>query len=322
MKSNLTAAEIATQLNKAKVVAIFCHVRPDGDALGSALSLKNALENAGKTAYAICEDAPPQKYLFIEGVNEMLTEIPQGVNFDTFVTVDSADKSRLGKFEIDYLRFKGNKINIDHHISNDRYGDYNFVYECPATCQLLPEIFSAAKLEINEKIANLLAFGLITDSGNFTHQDVDEKTFTVAAKLKAKGANVNRLNYYLFQNQSKTRALLYGRVMNKMRFALEDKLVFITTTLADRNELGATSAMTEGFVDFPLTIDGIEVCASILQMNANQYKVSLRSKGKVNVNAVASQFGGGGHILASGCTLFGEYEEVIERITYAVYQNL
>ena len=96
MKSNLTAAEIATQLNKAKVVAIFCHVRPDGDALGSALSLKNALENAGKTAYAICEDAPPQKYLFIEGVNEMLTEIPQGVNFDTFVTVDSADKSRLG----------------------------------------------------------------------------------------------------------------------------------------------------------------------------------------------------------------------------------
>ena len=107
-----------------------------------------------------------------------------------------------------------------------------------------------------------------------------------------------------------------------MRFALEDKLVFITTTLADRNELGATIAMTEGFVDFPLTIDGIEVCASILQMNANQYKVSLRSKGKVNVNAVASQFGGGGHILASGCTLFGEYEEVIERITYAVYQNL
>ena len=110
--------------------------------------------------------------------------------------------------------------------------------------------------------------------------------------------------------------------MNNIRFALDDKLTFILTTQDALKETGADKSMTEGFVDFPLTIDGVEVSVSLLEVKKRQYKISLRSKGTVNVNAVASTFGGGGHILASGCMLIGELEEVIEKITYAVYQNL
>lgn len=322
MKSNLSTAEIAFQLNKANVFAVFCHINPDGDAIGSAAALATALNEGGKRAYAFCEDSVPEKFKFIKGVEEMLTELPKGVAFDAFVSVDCADITRMGKFQNDYLKFKGVKINIDHHVSNDRYGDYNCVYECSATCQLLPDILKAANLPVSEKTANLLMLGLMTDSGNFVHQDVNEKTFTVAAELRAKGADVYNLNYNLFQKQSKSRALLYGKVISEMRFALDDKLAFLTVTQADLKDFGATVSMTEGFVDLPLTIAETEVSVSVLEVKKGHYKVSLRSKGRVNVNAVASQFGGGGHVLASGCVLFGEYEEIIERLTYAVYQNL
>ena len=110
--------------------------------------------------------------------------------------------------------------------------------------------------------------------------------------------------------------------MGNIRFALGDRLTFIVTTQDDLAKTGADKSVTEGFVDFPLTVDGVEVSVSMMEVKKRQYKISLRSKGKVNVNAVASAFGGGGHILASGCMLSGELEEVIEKVTYAVYQNL
>ena len=110
--------------------------------------------------------------------------------------------------------------------------------------------------------------------------------------------------------------------MNKMRFLLDDRLAVIVTTLEDLAKTGADKSLTEGFVDFPLTVEGVEVSVAMMEVKKRQYKISLRSKGKVNVNAVASSFGGGGHVLASGCMLLGELEEVIDKISYAVYQNL
>ena len=126
----------------------------------------------------------------------------------------------------------------------------------------------------------------------------------------------------MYSRQPNERALLSGRVMNDIRFALEDKLTFIVISAKDMDECAADKSLTEGFVDFPLTIDGVEVSISLMEFKKEQYKVSLRSKGKVNVNAVAANFGGGGHVLASGCMLFGTLEHVIDKLTYAVYQNL
>jgi phosphoesterase RecJ-like protein len=143
----------------------------------------------------------------------------------------------------------------------------------------------------------------------------------VAAKLREKGADISGIGYEMFSKQTKNRAILYGRVMNKMRFALNDKLAIITVTQQDFLETSTDKSQTEGFVDFPLSIDGVEVAAALMEVKSGQYKISLRSK-KVNVNAIAAQFGGGGHVLASGCLICGEYEEVVEKLTYAVYQNL
>ena len=320
--NNSSIAQISKQLNLANKIAVFCHTRPDGDALGAGMALTTALNNAGKYAVMCCDDIVPEKYKFLKKISEVNSKLPENVEFDTFICVDCADVNRIGAFAGAFVAFKGRKINIDHHISNKKYADYNCVEECPATCQLLIEIFLQAGFEIDEEIANLLMMGLISDSGNFTHSDVDFKTFEMASLLKKCGADVNEINYQVFSRQSKQRAMLFGKVISNIRFALEDKLAYIVVPLEYFGVNGVDSAITEGFVDFPLTIDGVEVAVSLLEIRSRQYKISLRSKGKVNVNAVAGSFGGGGHILASGCMLNGELEEVIEKITYAVYQNL
>jgi phosphoesterase RecJ-like protein len=240
---------------------------------------------------------------------------------DVFISVDCADITRMGTFSTDYQKFKGVSINIDHHISNNGYGKVNYVFECTATCELIPEILQSAEFEMTKEVANFITMGLLTDSGNFAHKDVSAKTFAIASSLRACGADFSDINYKMFTKQSKARAILYGRTMNKIRFELDDRLAFITVTQKDFEETGTDKSQTEGFVDFPLSIDGVEVAIALMEVKAGQYKASLRSK-NINVNAVAAKFGGGGHLLASGCMLFGEYEEVVERLTYAVYQNL
>ncbi len=318
---NDTIEKIIAKLNCSKKAAVFCHVRPDGDAIGSGLALCLALKNLGKTAYMCCEDLPPEKFGFLPAVHEIVTELPE-IDFDTLISVDCADEARLGKFSRYFSKFKKNTVNIDHHVSNSGFAKFNFVKQCPATCEIMTEIFKTAGYKITKDIADLLMLGLVTDSGNFTHCDVTGKTYETAALLRGIGADNNKINYEMFSRQNKARAKLFGRVMNNIRFCLDDKFAYIVIRTSDMQELDADKSLTEGFVDFPLSIDGVEVAASLLEYKNEQYKASLRSKGTVNVNNVAAVFGGGGHVLASGCMLFGSLEQVIEKLSYAVYQNL
>lgn len=321
MKNN-SLLEIANQLNKAQNVAIFCHARPDGDALGSGVGLCLALKSRGKNAFIICEETPPAKFGFLSGIETVYTILPMPIDkFDLLVAVDCADVSRLGAFAYDFLKYKGTTVNIDHHISNNSYAKFNYVVDCTATCELMPEILEAANIEITQDVANLFMLGLITDSGNFAHKDVTEKTFAVASKLRGAGADVNAINYNMYSRQPVQRALLYAKVISKMRFELDGKLAFLIISADDMSSTGAERSMTEGFVDFPLTIEDVQVSIALLETGKRQYKASLRGK-NTDVNAVASQFGGGGHKLASGCMIFGDLEEVIDRLKYAVYQNL
>ena len=320
--ANSILAEIAAVLNNANTVVIACHARPDGDALGSGLALCLALKNAGKEAYMLCEEAPSQRLTVLPAMETTYQEMPQGVNPDLFVAVDSAELNRIGIFTEQFLSFKGNTLNIDHHVSNHGFAKYNYVFpDSSATCEIMPEVLEAAGFEITKEIADLLALGLLTDSGNFSHNDVSPKTFTVAAKLKERGADISNIGYLMFTRQSKARAILYGRVISGMRFELDDRLAFLIVTQRDFEETGTDKSQTEHFVDFPLSIEGVEVSISLMEVKKLQYKASLRSK-RVDVNAVAAKFGGGGHVLASGCMLTGELEEVVERLKYAVYQQL
>ncbi len=321
--ANATLQEIAERLKRAKNVAIFSHMRPDGDAFGSAFALSRALDLLGIKNTVYNESDKPSNLLFLIEKEKVERSVAPG--HDLYIALDSADDTRLGTLCDDFqsaARKRIDTFNVDHHISNTRFAKYNFVKECSANCMNVYTLICHLGVEINVEIATFLLTGILTDSGNFSHDDVTEEIFFITANLLKAGADIRKLNYELFKKQSKARAALYADVMKGMRYALDDKFAFIVITQELMKKHGADVGMTEGFVDFPLNVETTEVSASIMEMKPRQYKISLRSKTYADVNKVAGVYGGGGHVRAAGCMLFGELEEVIDKLRYTVSQYL
>ena len=316
----MTLQEIAEKLKKIKSATIFCHMRPDGDTLGAALGLKGLLQKLGIQSEVVCETEIGSKFFFIEGVKDI--SLAPTIKSEAYIAVDCSDEMRLGALGDTFVNAKKVKFNIDHHVSNTRYGDYYYVEDCAATCEIITALANCLDVEIDEQTAKCLMMGLSSDSGNFAHKNVTEKTFLTAAKLTASGAEINEIQYNMFKKQSRMRALLYGKVMSKIRYFNDYSIAVIVIDLKTIEECNAKANMTEGFIDFPLSVDGVEVAACLLETKHNVFKISLRSKGKTDVNKIAGVYGGGGHVLASGCMISGEVEEVIDKLTYTIKQHI
>ena len=318
-----TIEEIANVIKTLKSAVIFTHSRPDGDTLGSSMALSRALSMLGIKNIIVNDCEIPAAYLFLP----LAREIKQTVDLDAeaYICVDSSDENRFGELQKTFLKGAAQgkiTINIDHHISNTRYCRYNFVRERASNCENMAELIRALGVTPDKELGDYLMMGMVTDSGRFSHSDVNGDTFREAAYAADAGADVKQITYEMFGKQTKNRAALYASVISKIRFLLNDKLAIVLVTQELLKKYGCKTDATEGIVDFALTVDVVEVSTCLLEVKKGQYKVSLRSKGKVNVNQVARAFGGGGHVLASGCMLFGEYEEVCDRLRYAVLQNM
>lgn len=318
-----TLQQIAERIKQAKNAVIFMHMRPDGDAFGSGLALSRALDTLKIPNQVCVESAIPSNLAFLKGLDKVQKE-PVG-DYDLLITVDCSDEARLGILTDEFFRAKRKKIttiNVDHHISNTLYADYNYVRECSANCMNIAKLIEALGVALDKATAEYLYTGLLTDSGNFAHDDVSEETFALASTLTAKGVDVRYYNYMLFKRQSPARAKLYAMTMSGLRYYLDGRMACIIITRENMELCGADIGATEGFVDFPLNVDGVEVAVSVMEMKFRQYKISLRSKEYADVNKIAGAFGGGGHVRASGCMLFGDLEEVLDRLTYKVSQYL
>ena len=318
-----TLEEIAKRILRAKQVAIITHMRPDGDAFGSAFALSCALDFLHVPNEVCVESDVPSNLLFINGLTTA-KKAPER-EYDLLVSVDCSDVQRLGALSDEYLRAERKKIdtiNIDHHISNPLFSKYNYVRVCSANVMNVANLIEYMGAPFDKKTAEYLLLGLLTDSGNFSHDDVNEETLSLAARLVKAGADIRYYHYNLFKKQSKARAALYAKTMSGIRYFFDDRFAIITITRENMEKCGADQGMTEGFVDFPLNVDGVEIAASIMEVKHRQYKISLRSKEYADVNKIAGVFGGGGHIRAAGCMLFGELEEIVDRLSYTVSQYL
>lgn len=316
----MTLAEIAEKLKALKSAVIFCHMRPDGDAIGAAMGLKRLLSCCGVACSVACESAIPEKFKFLPGTEEF--SAPLLKDAEAFIAVDSSDENRLGRYGELFAKAKKVKFNIDHHISNTRFADHNYVEDAAAASEIvtrLSEFFGGVHDPLT---ANFLMMGLSSDTGNFAHKNVTADTFRAAAYLAERGADVNLIQYNMFKKQSRERAKLFGDTMAKIRYFEDGAIAFIAVTAEDLARTGATSDMTEGFIDFPLGVDGVEVAACLLETGHKKFKISLRSKGRANVNEIAAVYGGGGHVLASGCMIGGDLEEVVDKLRYTILQHL
>ena len=318
-----TLQQIADRIKQAKSVVIAGHMRPDGDALGSALALSCALRKLNISTQVCDESDIPSNLTFVEGI-ENVQKKPTA-EYDLFIVVDCTDEHRLGALQEELYLAKRKRvdiINVDHHISNGRFAKYNYMRECAANCMNIATLIKCLGVQIDKEIAGYLMLGLLTDSGNFSHDDVDEEALLLAAELVKAGADICSLNYNLFKKQPKARATLFGKVMGGIRYYHDNRFAVAVIDKKTMDACGADIGMTEGFVDFPLNVETVEVAATLLETKKGQYKISLRSKTYADVNKIAGCYGGGGHVRAAGCMLFGEVEDVLDRLSYTVSQYL
>lgn len=317
----ISLSELSEKLLKEKSVALFCHARPDGDTIGSACALKLALQDKGITAQVFCTDPVPQKYLFLYEPNKIVNEYSGDFSeFSALIAIDNAEITRLGDFAEAFAKHK-NTYSIDHHSSNTRYAKINYVEAKSSNAENVFALICTMGAAVSHEAADLLALGIMTDTGGFRHKNVSAQTFYDAARLVEFGADMNNLYFHAFTRQSKERAKLFGKTMTNIRYFNGDRIAVASVMLKDFKQTGAKQEETEGFIDFVMGVDGVEVGACVMETDSNKFKISLRSKG-ADVNAIAAVFGGGGHRLASGCKITGEYEDVVDRLVFAIGKYL
>lgn len=305
-----------------KTFCVVGHVRPDGDCVGSQLALAIALRNEGKRVTCWNEDPIPAKYKFLDP--DGLFQKPRtGKKFDCVIATDCASFPRLGlagKYSLDRKVL----VNIDHHESNPRYGDINWVSAREPSCgELIFRLLKVARWPITKPIADNLFAAVSTDTGSFQYPTTRPGTFHTGADLVTRGADLAKVCDEVYQSYPLSRARLLRHLYNKFKLADNDRIAYLWLRKQDFTRTGAESNDTEGLIDHIRAIKPVVVACVFEEIEPELTRISLRSKNpKVNVNEIAAQFGGGGHLAAAGARIPGKPLAVQRQVIAAVKRAL
>jgi phosphoesterase RecJ-like protein len=305
-----------------KTFCIVGHMRPDGDCIGSQLGLALALRNEGKKVAVWNQDAIPLKYKFLVG--DGLIEKPKaGQKFDCVIATDCASYERLGTAG-DCVKQRKVLINIDHHATNPRYGDVNWVSPRePSTGELIYRLLKVARWPITPPIADLLFAAISTDTGSFQYPNTRPGTFHAGAELVTRGANLAKICDEVYQSYPLSRAKLLKHVYSKFRLTDNDRIAWLWLKKKDFTRTGAESDDTEGLIDHLRAIEPVVVACVFEEIEPEMTRISLRSKSdRVNVSEICGQFGGGGHPAAAGARIPGKPLSVQRKVIAAVKRAL
>ena len=295
----MTLDNIKEEIYSAKNIVILTHDIPDGDAIGSSLSLYLALKQLGKTVDVVIPKYS-KTFEFLPGATEIKKEGAMEA-YDLAIALDCGDIKRLNGFT-NYFEDANCRICIDHHGINTMFGDYNFVDPtAPACCQILITVLKALEVEITKDIGTCLLTGIITDTGGFKYSGVKAETFEFVAELLNKGVNVSETYKTVLQTISKEKFELRKIAMNRIELLEEGKIAY--TYILQEDEKKAGSEDHDGIVEMGRDIEGVEISIFLRETEKNNYKISLRSNNYVNVADISLLFNGGGHIRAAGGTI-------------------
>ena len=288
--------------------AIVCHENPDGDSLGSLLALRLGLNQLKKRVQSACIDPVPYKYRLIAG-SEMLVTLKDLKPFSHLICVDCADLARTG-FTDEMISNVPSIINIDHHKSNEGFGQLNLMSaDISATGILVYALLKELGVDITPMIAHNLFIAISADTGHFMHANTNENCLKVASELVGYGANPNLIAREIFQTTTSAWVSLLGKAIASLEFHCEGRAALMCLTREDYESAHAEASETEGIVDYAKNIDTVEVAALLRDAGDGVVKVSLRSKDYVDVGKIASVFTGGGHMLAAGYSIESSLEE-------------
>ena len=288
--------KIWNKIQESNNIVLISHVNPDGDALGSSLSMYNILKNMGKNV-TIVNMTDLASYLnFLPNYDKVKKTLPKKI--DLMISFDCGSFDRLGIDEKPQFL-----INIDHHVSNTNYGDINLIENAASTSQVVFNILSENNVEIDKDSAICIYTALVTDTGNFQYESVTSEVFRVASELVKCGVEPQFISKMLYERDRLSRLRFLAKALDTLELHLEGKVGIVEVTNELMAKTGAIKDDTDGLVNMVRKLETVEVAMMLREEENGDIKVSMRSKNYVDVSEIAVKYGGGGHIRASGVTL-------------------
>jgi phosphoesterase RecJ-like protein len=302
---------------------VVSHIQPDGDAAGSTFAVAWMLSALGKRFTLINEGHMPEKFMYMSAGQHAVVnyEAADPVFLSTYchvISVDCADFSRMGS--VHKLFAKDVQIlNIDHHATNDRFGSVNLVMEnAAATVEVLYDLAAQLDIPMTHELGVCIYSGLLTDTGGFRYASTSAKVMSIAADMLKRGVKGHELAEHLLEKLTYPQIAILKSSLNTLTFAHSNQVGWLSVSLKDLVDSGASSDDLDGLVNYPRNVEGVEVGLLFKEKAEGVVKVSLRSSGKVDVARVAKSFGGGGHVRAAGCAISGTIEEAIQQVVREV----
>ena len=295
------------------------HSRPDGDSIGSQLAMLYALQQMGKEAIAVNADPASPPLMAFPGVRDIRIAPSVEGNFEAAIIMECGDLKRTGVSGLDRYFV----INIDHHPGNTGYGQINWFDASAAACaEMVYDVLRALGVPLTREIATHVYLAILTDTGSFHYSGISPRTFEICRECLEAGVDPVMVARNVYDSNNMGRLKLFGAVLGAMQIDQSGRIAIVYVDHEMARAAGGTYEDTEGLVNLPLTVKEIEAVVFFKQDKADQYRVSLRSKGEVDINAIAKEYGGGGHKNASGCTISGPIEElqktIVEKIENAI----
>lgn len=311
--STTTIQKINQTIDQSTTFLITTHEGPDGDAVGSSLALGNYLRERGKDVTIHFCDPVPGLYTFLPMSDQVLQTIPDR-QYDICFVLDVGEFKRAGTC-VTECRSISAFINVDHHLSCDEFGLHNLIDpKACATGALIHRIITASGHPISFDTAQCIYTAVITDTGSFRYSNSNPEAFAIAGDMIATGVNAWDIAQNLYESQPRKRLELLSQVLPTLTFSPAGDVASITVTLDMYDKTGTGPELTDGFINYPRSIRGVEVALLFRELKPGSWKVGFRSKGKVDVARLSSAFGGGGHRNAAGCNMEGTLREVSDRV--------
>lgn len=323
MGQKITASHLSEIVSKHENFVLLSHARPDGDAIGSVVALKAVLEELGKNVVGLNEDPVPDNLRFMRGSQGV--QCPSGsLDAEVVIALDTANRERLGERCLDSLSGDQIWVNIDHHISNEKYGDYWLIdVRSAATAEILYAIIRELNWPLPDIARDALYVALSTDTGSFQYSNTSGRSHKMAADLVEQGLDVVALTSRLYHDYPLRRVELLRCLLETMQLSDDGRIAWWTLSRGTKKRIGIQAGDGEGLIDVLRAIQGVLVCGFIEEMDDGKIRFSLRSKNSsVNVCDICAHFGGGGHALAAGAKTAGPLDEAVLRFVEVTQKAL
>lgn len=304
-------AAIRDAIHQRQRFVVTSHARPDGDAIGSQVAMAYALRALGKGVQLVGADPAPPQFQVFPGVRDIQVSPAVHGDFDAAIVMECGDLSRTGVEGFD----KYFVINIDHHPGNKGYGAINWFDPGAAACsEMVIDVIDALGVALTPEIATHIYIAILTDTGGFHFSHITARTFEICRRCTEAGAQPEAIARAVYDTSTMGRLRLMGAVLHNLEFECGGRAAVAALTLKLLEQTGATHEDSDGLINIPLTVNDVQAVAFFKEIAPDSFRISLRSKGDIDVNRVAGAFGGGGHKNAAGCSMTGTYPDVRSKL--------